>query len=86
VSAVIASQVLIAKQAPRRTRGSIIGTFALSGGIGIMVAFALGGLLFDAWRPAGPFIVFGVLAAVAFGYGLSVRSRIVAPADANLDG
>jgi MFS family permease len=86
VSAVISSQVLIAEQAPRRTRGSIIGTFALSGGVGIMVAFAVGGVLFDAWRPAGPFIVFGVLAAIAFGYGLSVRRRIVVPAEANLDG
>ena len=76
VCAVISSQVLIAEQAPTRTRGSVIGTFSLSGGIGIMIAFAAGGPLYDGWRPAGPFVLFGVLAAVACVYGLIVRSRI----------
>ncbi|MGC4783166.1 MFS transporter [Micromonospora zamorensis] len=76
VSAVISSQVLIAEQAPSRTRGSVIGTFALSGGIGIMIAFAAGGTLYDNWRPAGPFVLFGILAGLACLYGLAVRSRI----------
>ena len=76
VSAVISSQVLVAEQAPVATRGSVIGMFALSGGIGIMIAFALGGTLYDAWRPAGPFVLFGILAAIAFVYGLTIRSKI----------
>jgi MFS family permease len=76
VSAVISTQVLVAEQSPVATRGSVIGTFALSGGIGIMIAFALGGTLYDAWRPAGPFVLFGLLAAGAFAYGLAVRSKI----------
>ena len=66
VSAVISTQVLVAEQSPVATRGSVIGMFALCGGIGIMIAFALGGTLYDAWRPAGPFVLFGILAAVAF--------------------
>ncbi len=76
VSAVISTQVLVAEQSPVATRGSVIGMFALCGGIGIMIAFALGGTLYDAWRPAGPFVLFGILAAVAFVYGLAVRSKI----------
>ena len=76
VSAVISSQVLVAEQSPVATRGSVIGMFALSGGIGIMIAFALGGTLYDAWRPAGPFVLFGLFAAAAFVYGLAVRSKI----------
>jgi MFS family permease len=76
VSAVISSQVLVAEQSPVKTRGSVIGTFALSGGVGIMIAFAAGGTLYDAWRPAGPFVLFGLLAAVAVVYGLIIRSKI----------
>jgi MFS family permease len=76
VSAVISSQVLVAEQSPVKTRGSVVGTFALSGGVGIMIAFAVGGTLYDAWRPAAPFVLFGLLAAVAFVYGLAVRSKI----------
>jgi len=33
---------------------ALIGTFGLFGGVGIMVALGVGGILFDAWRPAGP--------------------------------
>ena len=41
-----------------------------------MIAFAAGGPLYDGWRPAGPFVLFGVLAGLACLYGLIVRSRI----------
>lgn len=85
VSAVISSQVLVAEQSPVATRGSVIGMFALSGGIGIMIAFALGGTLYDAWRPAGPFVLFGFLAAVAFVFGLVVRSKIPNQAHETMD-
>jgi MFS family permease len=73
---VIASQVLVAEQAPPNIRGSVIGTFGLFGGVGIMVALGVGGILFDAWRPAGPFVLFASFAAVAFVFGLFVRPRI----------
>ena len=76
VSAVIASQVLVAEQSPARIRGSVIGVFALFGGIGIMIALGAGGWLFDVWRPAGPFVLFGVFALLVFAYGLAVRSKI----------
>jgi MFS family permease len=77
VSTVIASQVLVAEQAPPNIRGSVIGMFALFGGVGIMIALGVGGILFDGWRPAGPFVLFGVTAAVVFVYGLVVRRRII---------
>ena len=50
--------------------------FGLFGGIGIMVALGVGGVLFDSWRPAGPFAMFGGLAAVVLVFGLVLRSRI----------
>ncbi len=78
ISAVITSQVLVQEQAPASIRGSVLGMFGLFGGIGIMVALGVGGVLFDAWRPAGPFAMFGVLALVVLVLGLVLRSRIPA--------
>lgn len=75
-STVIASQVLVAEQAPPSIRGSVIGTFGLFGGVGILVALGVGGILFDAWRPAGPFVLFSVFSAAVLIYGLMVRARI----------
>lgn len=64
VGCIITSGVLIAEQSPERDRGSIIGTFNLSGAVGILVASVAGGWLFDYWREAGPFVAYGVLALV----------------------
>ena len=76
VGCVITSGVLIAQQTPERIRGSVIGIFNLSGAVGILVASKVGGYLFDHWRPAGPFILFGGLALVVLLWALVVRSRI----------
>jgi MFS family permease len=86
-SGVIASQVLVAEQAPPNIRGSVIGTFGLFGGVGIMVALGVGGILFDAWRPAGPFVLFATFALFSFVFGLVVRGRIPREeaADADVD-
>jgi MFS family permease len=77
VGGVIASGVLIAQQAPRATRGAIVGFFGLVGGLGILVATRVGGLLFDGWRPAGPFVLFGVLGALVVVWGMVIRQRVV---------
>ncbi len=62
VGCIITSGVLIAQQSPEQHRGAIIGTFNLSGAIGILVASVAGGWLFDHWREPGPFVAFGLLA------------------------
>ena len=76
VGCIITSSVLIAQQSPVRIRGSVIGIFNLTGAIGIMVASKAGGVLFDSWREAAPFIMFGVFALIVLVFGLIVRSRI----------
>lgn len=76
VGCIITSSVLIAQQSPLKMRGSIIGCFNLTGAIGIMVASKLGGLLFDSWREAAPFILFGIAAFVVLVWGLALRRRI----------
>lgn len=62
VGCIITSGVLISQQSPEHNRGAIIGTFNLSGAVGILIASVAGGWLFDHWREPGPFVVFGVLA------------------------
>ena len=76
VGCIITSSVLIAQQSPERVRGAVIGVFNLSGAVGIMVASKVGGMLFDDWREAAPFILFGVLALVVLIWGLLVRAGV----------
>ena len=80
VGCIVTSSVLIAQQSPERVRGSVIGLFNLFGAIGILVASKVGGVLFDNWRAAAPFLLFGCLALLVLLWGLAVRSQVV-PAD-----
>lgn len=77
ICGVIASGVLIAQQAPRDIRGSVIGIFSLCGTFGIMTATGIGGQLFDKWLPQGPFLLFSGLGFVVVIIGLIIRKRIV---------
>ena len=76
VGCIITSSVLIAQQSPERVRGAVIGVFNLSGAVGIMVASKVGGILFDSWREAAPFILFGLFALIVLIWGLSVRGKV----------
>ena len=76
VGCIITSSVLIAQQTPERIRGAVIGVFNLSGAVGIMVASKVGGILFDGWREAAPFILFGALAFCVLIWGLLVRAKV----------
>jgi len=77
ISGLIASGVLIAQQAPRDIRGSVIGVFSFFGAVGVMTATGIGGQLFDHWRPQGPFVLFSVFAFLVFLWGLTVRHKVV---------
>jgi MFS family permease len=76
VGCIITSSVLIAQQTPARIRGSVMGMFNLTGAVGIMVASIIGGALFDSWREAAPFILFGGFALIILVWGLMIRHRI----------
>ena len=75
VGCIITSGVLISQQSPERNRGAIIGTFNLTGAIGILVASVAGGWLFDHWREPGPFVAFGVLALLMMVAALTLVKR-----------
>lgn len=77
VGCIITSGVLIAQQAPKKIRGSVIGAFTLTGAIGILVASKLGGVLFDNWMQSGPFVLFGIAAAVILIACIALRKRVL---------
>ena len=77
ISGVIASGVLIAQQAPRDIRGSVIGVFSFFGAIGILAATGIGGQLFDHWLPQGPFLLFSFFSVIIFIWGFSIRHKVV---------
>jgi len=80
VSMFLGSATLIGQEAPEANRGSVVGVFNTCGAIGILVASAIGGRLFDSVGPAGPFVLVGVFNAIVLCMAIVVR--IVAPAPA----
>ncbi len=73
VGCIITSGVLIAEQAPKRLRGSVVGVFTLSGAVGILIASVVGGYLFDYWLNTGPFVFFGMISALVCIWALILR-------------
>ena len=59
-SVVVAGGALLGQEAPGPMRGSIVGVFGLCGGLGILGATLLGGILFDEVRQTAPFTMMGI--------------------------
>ena len=59
ISAFWGSTTLIGREAPKVSRGTVIGAFNLSGVLGILVFVLLGGLAYDRFGPGAPFIMVG---------------------------
>jgi len=79
--AMMASFVVIGQEAHYKERGAVTGMNGLFGSVGILVAAALGGRLFDAYGPWAPFAMVGVAQLVIF--VAAVIIRIVAPGEKN---
>jgi predicted MFS family arabinose efflux permease len=65
IGTVIATASLIGQEAPLRQRGTVIGFSSFFGAIGILVATAVGGRLFDL-SPMGPFLLIASINGVLF--------------------
>jgi hypothetical protein len=50
-----------------------MGMFGICGAAGILFATSVGGQLFDAWMPAGPYVLIGFANGVVFVMALLVR-------------
>ncbi|MEV7005942.1 MFS transporter [Streptosporangium sp. NPDC051022] len=76
IGAIVTAGPLLAQQVPSAVRASAYGVQTLCGAVGILVVSALGGALFDSWRPAAPFAVAGVAGLLVVAFGLAVRRRV----------
>lgn len=82
INAVLAAQALIGQEAPKDYRGAVVGVFGFFGAIGILLAASIGGYLFDAWMPAGPFVLMGIANGILMIIAICVRI-LAAPSTAN---
>jgi MFS family permease len=74
-SGILASQVLIAQEAPGAIRGAVIGMVGFFGALGILAISKIGGIAFDAWRPGAPFIIMAGANVVLLVYAIWVRAQ-----------
>lgn len=74
-SGILASQVLIAQEAPSAIRGAVIGMVGFFGALGILAISKIGGYTFDEWRPGSPFIIMAGANILLLAFAIWVRSR-----------
>ncbi|KAL9647683.1 hypothetical protein ABK040_015172 [Willaertia magna] len=70
IGVIIVSQVLVTQETPEPIRGSVSGVFTMMGGLGILIATKVGGILFDDWKPSGPFIFYAILNFILCGISI----------------
>jgi MFS family permease len=76
--AVVSAGVLIGQEAPQGARGAVLGTFALSGAIGMVGLTFAGGQLYDRVGPGAPFVLMAIVNALVMLASLGVHRRATA--------
>ena len=82
ISCFFASQALIGQEAPVEARGAVIGAFGFCAAVGILFFTGIGGLLFDEWMYAAPFVFVGFASGLLGFFGLWVFAK--APGSASV--
>jgi MFS family permease len=75
VSVIVAAGALLGQEARPDLRGSIVGFYSAVGGVGILFATGVGGIIFDEIGRTAPFTLMGILNAALLALGLLVRAR-----------
>jgi MFS family permease len=75
VSVIVAAGALLGQEARTDLRGSIVGFYSAVGGVGILFATGVGGIIFDQIGRTAPFTLMGILNLVLLALGLLVRTR-----------
>ncbi|HJP38681.1 MAG: MFS transporter [Gammaproteobacteria bacterium] len=74
-STIISGNALIGQTAPAQIRGTVLGSFALFGALGILIATSLGGRIFDHWMAGGPFVLMGVINSIVLLTAIIIRLK-----------
>jgi MFS family permease len=72
---IMSSIALVGQNAPEKTRGSVIGTFAACGAVGMLIATGVGGYLFDHWTYTGPYLLMGVANSLVVIFAIYVKVK-----------
>ncbi|MDP6436914.1 MAG: MFS transporter [Gammaproteobacteria bacterium] len=73
ISTIIAGNALIGQSAPAAVRGAVLGSYALCGALGILIATSIGGRVFDLLAPGAPFVQMGIINALVLVGAIYVR-------------
>lgn len=79
ISAFAASATLIGQEAPKESRGAVVGLFNMSGAVGILFCTAVGGRLYDAIGPHAVFEMVGLITVAVVLFGIWVRWKAPGP-------
>lgn len=79
ISAFAGAQTLISKEAPPKSRASVIGMFNVFGAAGILLSTSIGGVLFDRVGPHAPFVMIGILTTLLVAAAVVVRIKDPGP-------
>lgn len=79
ISAFAASATLIGQEAPKESRGAVVGLFNMSGAVGILFCTSVGGRLFDAVGPHAVFEMVGTITIAVVLFSLWVRWKAPGP-------
>lgn len=79
ISAFAAAATLIGQEAPKESRGAVVGLFNISGAVGILFCTAVGGRIYDAIGPHAVFEMVGGITLLTVIFGLWVRWKAPGP-------
>jgi len=72
---IVTAPALVGQETPRKIRGSVIGTIAFFGAIGVLVNVKVAGLAYDNISYTAPFLIMGGLNALMATWAILVRWR-----------
>lgn len=75
ISVIVATGALLGQEAPMAERGPVVGLFNAVGGIGILFATLVGGIVFDRFGQTAPFTMMALLNAALLAAAVVVRRR-----------
>ena len=75
VSVLIAAGAVLGQEAPVANRGAVVGVYGLVGGVGILFATYVGGIVFDNIGRTAPFVMMGILNTALMLVAILVRLR-----------